>query len=95
MDTSLSWNELYVQFPSEYCQIDSVGVIHCVANSQTSFTHYMSNDGAVNWTNYTYELEMLQRKSKRNFKQMVNWIYLYQMFAIKVLKAPTSILIPC
>ena len=56
MDTSLSWNELYVQFPSEYCQIDSVGVIHCVANSGTSFTHYMSNDGAVNWTNYTYEL---------------------------------------
>ena len=56
MDTSLSWNELYVQFPSEYCQIDSAGIIHCVANSGTSFTHYMSNDGAINWTNYTYEL---------------------------------------
>ena len=56
MDTSLSWNELYVQFPSEYCQIDSAGIIHCVNNSGTSFTHYMSNDGAVNWTNYTYEL---------------------------------------
>ena len=34
MDTSLSWNELYVQFPSEYCQIDSAGVIHCVVNSE-------------------------------------------------------------
>ena len=56
MDTSLSWNELYLQFPSEYCQIDSAGIIHCVANSGTSFTHYMSNDGAINWTNYTYEL---------------------------------------
>ena len=56
MDTSLSWNELYVEFPSEYCQIDSAGIIHCVANSGTSFTHYMSNDGAINWTNYTYEL---------------------------------------
>ena len=56
MDTSLSWNELYLQFPSEYCQIDSAGIIHCVANSGTSFTHYMSNDGAISWTNYTYEL---------------------------------------
>ena len=26
MDTSLSWNELFVQFPSEYCQIDSSGI---------------------------------------------------------------------
>ena len=56
MDTSLSWNELYVQFPSEYCQIDSAGIIALRGKFRTSFTHYMSNDGAINWTNYTYEL---------------------------------------
>ena len=56
MDTTLSWNELEVQFPSEYCQIDRTGAIHCVANSGTSFTHYMSMDGAQTWTNQTYEM---------------------------------------
>lgn len=56
MDTSLSWNELEVQFPSEYCQIDSSGALHCVANSGTSFTHYMSLDGAQTWTNQTYDM---------------------------------------
>jgi len=56
MDTSLSWNELAVQFPSEYCQIDSSGTIHCVANSGTSFTHYKSTDGALTWENYTYDM---------------------------------------
>ena len=38
-DTTLSWNEVAVQFPSEYCQIDMTGTIHCVANSGTTFTH--------------------------------------------------------
>ncbi len=56
MDTTLSWNELEVQFPSEYCQIDRSGAIHCVTNSGTTFTHYMSTDGAKNWSNYTYTL---------------------------------------
>ena len=56
MDTTLSWNELEVQFPSEYCQIDRTGALHCVANSGTSFTHYMSMDGAQTWTNQTYEM---------------------------------------
>lgn len=56
MDTTLSWNELEVQFPSEYCQIDRSGALHCVANSGTSFTHYMSMDGAQTWTNQTYEM---------------------------------------
>ena len=56
MDTSLSWNELAVQFPSEYCQIDSSGAIHCVENSGTSFTHYKSTDGAVSWENFTYDM---------------------------------------
>ena len=56
MDTSLSWNELAVQFPSEYCQIDSSGAIHCVVNSGTSFTHYKSTDGAVSWENFTYDM---------------------------------------
>ena len=57
MDTTLSWNELAVQFPSEYCQIDRKGTLHCVANSGTSFTHYMSTDGAQTWSNYTYGLD--------------------------------------
>lgn len=56
MDTSLSWNELAVQFPSEYCQIDSSGTIHCVVNSGNTFTHYMSKDGAQSWQNYTYDV---------------------------------------
>ena len=56
MDTTLSWNELEVQFPSEYCQIDRSGALHCVSNSGTSFTHYMSMDGAQTWTNQTYEM---------------------------------------
>jgi len=56
MDTTLSWNELAVQFPSEYCQIDRAGSLHCVTNSGTSFTHYLSTDGALTWTNYTYTL---------------------------------------
>ena len=56
MDTSLSWNELEVQFPSEYCQIDSSGALHCVVNSGTSFTHYISMDGALTWTNQTYDM---------------------------------------
>ena len=53
MDTTLSWNELSVQFPSEYCQIDSTGALHCVKNTGTTFTHYLSTDGALTWTNYT------------------------------------------
>tara|TARA_B100000900_G_scaffold226402_1_gene192203 strand:+ start:5827 stop:7308 length:1482 start_codon:yes stop_codon:yes gene_type:complete len=56
MDTSLSWNELAVQFPSEYCQIDSSGAIHCVENSGTSLTHYKSTDGAFTWENYSYDM---------------------------------------
>jgi len=56
MDTSLSWNELAVQFPSEYCQIDRSGALHCVSNSGTTFTHYMSLDGAQTWTNQSYEM---------------------------------------
>ena len=56
MDTTLSWNELEVQFPSEYCHYDSTGILHCVANSGTSFTHYMSNDGALTWQNQTYDM---------------------------------------
>lgn len=56
MDTSLSWNELAVQFPSEYCQIDRTGALHCVSNSGTTFTHYMSLDGAQTWTNQSYEM---------------------------------------
>ena len=56
MDTSLSWNELDVQFPSEYCQIDRSGALHCVSNSGTTFTHHMSLDGAQTWTNQSYEM---------------------------------------
>jgi hypothetical protein len=56
MDTTLSWNELEVQFPSEYCQIDSAGALHCVANTGTSFTHYLSMDGAQTWTNQSYDI---------------------------------------
>ena len=56
MDTTLSWNELEVQFPSEYCQIDSTGLIHCMKNTGTDFTHFISYDGANSWQNYTYQM---------------------------------------
>ena len=56
MDTTLSWNELEVQFPSEYCQIDSTGSIHCMKNTGTDFTHFISYDGANTWQNYTYQM---------------------------------------
>ena len=56
MDTTLSWNELEVQFPSEYCQIDSTGLIHCMKNTGTDFTHFISSDGANSWQNYTYQM---------------------------------------
>lgn len=59
MDTTLSWNELEVQFPSEYCQIDSAGALHCVENTGTSFTHYLSMDGAQTWTNQTYDISSM------------------------------------
>ncbi|MDC0340527.1 hypothetical protein OAM96_01060 [Candidatus Poseidoniaceae archaeon] len=56
MDTTLSWNELEVQFPSEYCQIDSTGSIHCMKNTGTDFTHFISYDGTNSWQNYTYQM---------------------------------------
>jgi hypothetical protein len=56
MDTTLSWNELEVQFPSEYCQIDRSGALHCVSNTGTTFTHYLSMDGAQTWSNHTYDV---------------------------------------
>ena len=56
MDTTLSWNELEVVFPSEYCQIDRSGALHCVSNSGTTFTHYLSMDGGATWMNQTYAL---------------------------------------
>ncbi|MCH1588622.1 MAG: hypothetical protein L7S02_05450 [Flavobacteriales bacterium] len=56
MDTTLSWNEIEVMFPSEYCQIDRSGALHCVSNSGTSFTHHLSMDGGTTWMNHTYAL---------------------------------------
>jgi hypothetical protein len=56
LDTTLSWNELAVQFPSEYCHLDTTGSIHCVENSGNMLTHYLSRDGAMTWTNYTYDM---------------------------------------
>lgn len=56
LDTTLSWNELAVEFPSEYCHLDSTGSIHCVANSGNALTHYLSRDGAMTWTNHTYDM---------------------------------------
>jgi len=56
LDTTLSWNEVEIQFPSEYCHIDRTGTIHCVAMQSAVFTHYTSNDGALSWKNQTYDL---------------------------------------
>lgn len=56
LDTSLSWNEVEIQFPSEYCHIDRSGTIHCVSLQSNVFTHYASTDGALSWNNQTYDL---------------------------------------
>ena len=57
LDTSLNWNKHNLVMPSEYCQIDSVGAIHSVKLTGTTFTHYLSWNGGLNWTtqNYTEE----------------------------------------
>ena len=57
LDTSLNWNKHDVEFPSEYCQLDSTGALHCVSLSSNKFTHYLSYDGGTTWAtqNYTNE----------------------------------------
>ncbi len=57
LDTSLNWNKHDVQFPSEYCQIDSAGALHCVSLDGNSFTHYLSWDGGVSWATQNYSEE--------------------------------------
>ncbi len=57
LDTSLNWNKHDAQFPSEYCQIDSSGAIHCVSLSGTTFTHHLSWNGGENWTTQNYSDE--------------------------------------
>ena len=54
LDTTLSWNEVDRQFPSEYCAFDSTATLHCVSLSGTTFTHYMSTDGGWNWETQDY-----------------------------------------
>tara|TARA_B100000287_G_scaffold429677_1_gene483461 strand:- start:26 stop:1435 length:1410 start_codon:yes stop_codon:yes gene_type:complete len=57
LDTSLNWNKHDALFPSEYCQIDSSGAIHCVSLSGTTFTHHLSWNGGENWTTQNYSDE--------------------------------------
>ncbi len=57
LDTSLNWNKHDVMFPSEYCQIDSAGAIHCVSLAGTTFTHHLSWDGGLNWSTQNYSDE--------------------------------------
>ena len=56
MDTTLSWNELEVQFPSEYCQIDRKGTLHCVANSGTTYPLHV-HGWCRERANHTYTLD--------------------------------------
>lgn len=57
LDTSLSWNQVDLTFPSEYCHIDALNRIHCVSLQGTTFTHHVSVDGALNWTTQNHTLE--------------------------------------
>ena len=54
LDTSLNWNKHDVEFPSEYCQLDSTGALHCVSLSSNIFTHHLSYDGGVTWATQNY-----------------------------------------
>ena len=54
LDTSLNWNKHDVQFPSEYCQLDSTGALHCVSLAGTTFTHHLSYDGGTTWQTQNY-----------------------------------------
>ena len=56
LDTTLSWNEVDMIFPSEYCQIDRSGALHCVSNEGTTFTHHLSYDGGITWNEQNYTL---------------------------------------
>ena len=57
LDTSLNWNKHDVVFPSEYCQIDSTGALHCVSLAGTTFTHHLSYDGGSTWATQNYSGE--------------------------------------
>ena len=65
LDTSLNWNRHDVQFPSEYCQIDTTGAIHCVSLAGTTFTHHLSLDGGTTWATQNY--------SDENWAQIEEW----------------------
>jgi len=56
LDTSLNWNKHDLQMPSEYCQIDTSGALHCVSLSGTRFTHYLSWNGGQNWSTFDYNV---------------------------------------
>ena len=56
LDTSLNWNKHNMIMPSEYCQIDTSGAMHCVSSSGTTFTHHLSWNGGLNWSTQDYNL---------------------------------------
>jgi len=57
LDTSLSWNQVAIEFPSEYCHVDSLNRIHCVSLQGTTFTHHVSEDGALTWATQNHSLD--------------------------------------
>ena len=65
LDTSLNWNKHDVLFPSEYCQLDSTGALHCVSLSGTTFTHHLSYDAGSTWATQNY--------SDENWAQIEEW----------------------
>ncbi len=57
LDTTLSWNQVAMEFPSEYCHIDSMNALHCVSVQGTTFTHHRSEDGGLTWDTMNHSLD--------------------------------------
>ena len=57
LDTTLSWNQVAMEFPSEYCHIDSMNALHCVSLQGTTFTHHRSEDGGLTWDTMNHSLD--------------------------------------
>ncbi len=57
LDTTLSWNQVTIEFPSEYCHLDRMNAVHCVSIQGTTFIHHRSHDGGLTWQMQNHSLE--------------------------------------
>ncbi len=72
LDTDLNWHRHRLpsgtQIPSEYLWLDSSGTLHSLDLAGTSLVHWMSTDGANNWTGYNHTWPTAQRIDEWEFQ---------------------------